>query len=302
MLRRERFAPVAATSFTTAGGFIDAATLPVTGTYTIVVDPQSSAVGATTLTLYDVPADVTASITPGGAALTLTTTIPGQNAKATFSGTAGRRVSLKVGPTCCSLKVSILKPDGTALVAATAITASGGFLDVKSLAVSGTYSIVVDPQGSVVGATTLTLYDVPADVTGSIVPGGAAVTMTLGTPGQNGKLTFTGIAGRGIALQLSAVTIGPSTTASLKLSIQKPDGTSLLAPTLYGTSGAFIDTLKLPVGGTYSIVVDPQSSATGSATLTLYDVAPDLAATIVPGGASVSLTFTTAYQNGRVTC
>jgi hypothetical protein len=291
----------ALTTVAATGGFVDARSLSLTGTYTILVDNQAAAVGAVTLTLYAVPADVTGSITPGGAAVSVTTTVPGQNAKVTFAGTAGRRVSLKVGPTCCSLKVSILKPDGTALVAATAITASGGFIDVKTLAVSGTYSIVVDPQGSVVGATTLTLYDVPADVTGSIVPGGAAVTMTLGTPGRNGKLTFTGVAGRGIALQLSAVTIGSSTTASLKLSILKPDGTSLLAPTLYGTNGAFIDTMKLPVGGTYSIVVDPQSSATGSATLTLYDVAPDLAATIVPGGASVSLTFTTAYQNGRVT-
>ena len=301
ILKPDGTALVAASSFGPAGTYIDRKSLPVSGSYKILVDPQGTAIGSATLTLYDVPADVTGSIVPGGAAVSVTTTVPGQNAKVTFAGTAGRRVSLKIGPTCCSLKVSILKPDGTALVAATAIPASGGFIDVKTLAVSGTYSIVVDPQGSVVGATTLTLYDVPADVTGSIVPGGAAVTMTLGTPGQNGKLTFTGIAGRGIALQLSAVTIGPSTTASLKLSILKPDGTSLLAPTLYGTSGAFIDTLKLPVGGTYSILVDPQSSATGSATLNLYDVAPDLAATIVPGGASVSLTFTTAYQNGRVT-
>ncbi|HEY3069863.1 MAG TPA: Ig-like domain-containing protein [Gaiellaceae bacterium] len=301
ILNPDGTALVAATSFTSLGGFIDRKTLSVTGTYTIVVDPQSSAVGATTLTLYSVPADVTGSITPGGAAVTVTTTVPGQNAKLTFAGTAARRISLKVGPTCCSVKITILNPDGTALVAATSFTSTGGFIDRKTLPVTGTYTIVVDPQSSAVGGTTLTLYDVPADVTGSIIPGGAPFTMTLGTPGQNGKLTFTGVAGRGIALNLSGVTIGTSTTSSLKLTIVKPDGTNLLAPTLYGRNGGFIDTMTLPASGTYSIAVDPQTSAVGSITLQLYDVPPELAATISPGGPPVSLVFSAPYQNGRVT-
>ena len=55
--------------------------------------------------------------------------------------------------------------------------------------------------------------------------------------------------GRGIALSLSGVTIGPSTTSSLKLSITKPDGTSFFAPALYGTNGTFVNTLTLPVTG-----------------------------------------------------
>jgi hypothetical protein len=300
ILKPDGTALVAASSFGTAGKFIDRTTLPVTGTYTILIDPQGTAIGSATLTLYDVPADVTGSITPGGAAVTVTTTTPGQNAKVTFTGTAGRRISLKVGPTCCSLKVSILKPDGTALVAATAIGTAGGFIDVKSLTVTGTYSIVVDPQSSAVGATTLTLYDVPADVSGSITPGTPS-TITLGTPGQNGRLTFAGVAGRGIALNMSGVTIGTSPTASFKVSIVKPDGTNLLAPTLYGRNGGFVDTLTLPVSGTYALVVDPQTDATGAITLTLYDVPPELSGAIVAGGAPVSLTFTAPYQNGRVT-
>src|SRR5919204_251573 len=234
ILKPDGTALVAASSFGTAGKFIDRTTLPVTGTYTILVDPQGTAIGGATLTLYDVPADVTGSITPGGAAVTVTTTTPGQNAKVTFSGTAGRRISLKVGPTCCSLKVSILKPDGTALVAATAIGTAGGFIDVKSLTVTGTYTIVVAPQSSAVGATTLPLYDVPADVTGSITPGGAAVTVTTTTPGQNAKVTFSGTAGRRISLK-----VGP-TCCSLKVSILKPDGTALVAATAIGTAGGVL--------------------------------------------------------------
>ena len=45
-----------------------------------------------TLTLYDVPPDVNASITPGGAPVTVATgPVPGQNALLRFDGIAGRR-------------------------------------------------------------------------------------------------------------------------------------------------------------------------------------------------------------------
>jgi hypothetical protein len=59
-----------------------------------VVDPQGTATGSMTLTLYNVPPDPTASIVPGGPAVTLTTTTPGQNASATFAASAGQRISL----------------------------------------------------------------------------------------------------------------------------------------------------------------------------------------------------------------
>jgi hypothetical protein len=46
------------------------------------------------LTLYDV-VDITGSITPGGSSVPVTTTIPAQNVRLTFSGTTGQRVSLE---------------------------------------------------------------------------------------------------------------------------------------------------------------------------------------------------------------
>ena len=49
---------VPATTFGTSGVFVDATTLPESGTYSIRVDYDGSSTGAVTLTLYDVPADV----------------------------------------------------------------------------------------------------------------------------------------------------------------------------------------------------------------------------------------------------
>ena len=258
------------------GGFLDTRTLPVSGLYTILVDPQGADTGSMTLTLYDVPPDATASTAPGGAPVTLSTgPVPGQNALATFSGIAGRRISLTMSDvtigtsTCCSARVSIKKPDGSALVSPTPVGRNGGFLDTRSLPLSGLYTILVDPQGIDLGSMTLTLHDVPPDLTGTISVGGPAVNLVLGpVPGQNAALRLSGTAGQRISLRLSDVTIGSSTCCSASVSIRRPDGTYLAPPSLVGTNGRTL-TVTLPVTGSYSIVVDPQGANTGGITLSV---------------------------------
>jgi hypothetical protein len=287
----------------TRGGFLEAS-LPTAGLYTFLIDPLTFSTGSVTLTLYDVPPDVVTPITPGGPPLTLTTTVPGQNAKATFSGALGQRISLKVGPVSLptsadTAKVSIVKPDGTALVAPTSFTSTGGFIDTKDLTAAGTYTILVDPQSVATGSVTLTLYDVGPDV---VVPitFTAPLTVTSTIPGQNVRATFTGAVGQQVGVLVTSVTIGTSPTGSAKVSLLRPDGAALKTVTL-GTTGGSLAPSVLPSSGTYTVLVDPQSSATGSATLTLQDVAPDVVTSILPDGNPVSVTTTSASQNARVT-
>jgi hypothetical protein len=136
------------------------------------------------------------------------------------------------------------------------------------LPASGTYTILVNPQGTDLGSMTLTLHDVPADLTGSIAIGGAAVSLNLGpVPGQNATLGFDGAAGQRVTLRLTNVTIGNSCCGA-RISLLKPDGTNVVPSIFVGTSGATM-TATLPVAGRYSIVVDPQGSYTGGITLTL---------------------------------
>jgi subtilisin family serine protease len=290
----------------TTGGFMDTRTLPAAGTYTIVVDPAGTNTGSLTVTLYDVPADLTGSVTPGGSPVTVTTTGPGQNARLTFNGSANQRVSVRMtnvtmgSSTCCGVYVSILKPDGTALVSPTFAGTNGGFIDAKTLTVSGTHTVVVDPLDISTGSMTLTLYDVPADPAPTITPGGAPATVAMTVPGQNARPAFSGTAGRQIALGVSGVTVGTSAYSGLQVSILKPDGTALVTPATFGTNGGLIDTRTLPVSGTYTIVVDPQGAATGSATLTLEDIPADVTATLTSGGPSVTVANTEPRQNMRV--
>jgi YD repeat-containing protein len=274
----------------TGGGFIDTLTLPVAGSYTILVDPTSINTGGMTLTLYDV-VDVTGAITPGGAAVPVSLTVPGQNARLTFSGTSGQRVSLNLtNVTVSSRTSSILNPDGSTLGSTT-----GLYLDTLTLPTTGTYTVLANPSSTNLGNITLTLYDVPADVTGTIVPGGSAVTVTLGTAGQNARLTFSGTLNQKISLRMTGVTIGTS-----YVSILKPDSSYLVNPTYVDTGGAFIDTKILPATGTYTIVVDPQTTSTGNMTLTLYDVV-DASGTLTIGDPPVTVTITTPGQTGNYT-
>jgi len=247
--------------------YIDTMVLPLTGSYTILIDPEGSATGSQIFVLNNVPADFTGTITPGGSAVTVTTTVPGQNAQLTFSGTVGQRVSLVVTNStfagCISAYDTIKKPDGSILASAPLCNGPATYIDTAVLPVTGSYTILIDPQGSVTGSQTLTLNDVPADFSGTITPGGAAVTVTITTAGQNGQLTFSGTATQQITVHITNNPLGTVT-----VTLRKPDGSQLTSST--SSSSSFnLATQTLPTTGTYTISIDPAGAATGSLSLNL---------------------------------
>ena len=91
-------------------------------------------------------AAVSFSITPGGSAVTVNISNAGDKATATFSGTAGQRVSLDItNSTIASMKISLLKPNGTTVFTVSA-TKTARYVDTNTLPVNGTYKLVVDPN------------------------------------------------------------------------------------------------------------------------------------------------------------
>ncbi len=283
-------------------GFIDATTLLTTGSYVIEVDPSTAATGSVTLTLYDVPADTTGTITAGGSAVSVSTSTPGQNDLRTFSGTASQRISLKMSSgswsngSPSSAHVDIKKPDGTEL--ADVLLAPNGFIDIQTLPTTGTYTIVTDPDNSSTGSVTLTLYDVDADVTGTITPGGSAVTVTTTDPGQNGEHTFSGTANQKVSLKVTGGSFSGGSINGAHVRIKRANGTQLDSA-LVVTTG-FIDTITLPATETYTVLTDPLTASTGSLTLTLYDVV-DATGSVTHGGSAVTVTLSTPGQNGSLT-
>jgi len=275
--------------------YIDAIRLPATGTYSIMLAPWASGTASATFTLLDVAPEFTSSIIPGGPSVTATTTTAGQNARLTFSGTAGQIISLRMtGVTIGSTTwVYIYNPNGTTFLSFTINVSSGGWLDATTLPSTGAYTILVDPNTTNTGSATLALHNV-VHLTGSITAGGAAVPLAINTPGQNASYTFSGTAGQQISLNITNVTVAGSTVY-----IKKPDGTTLTS-TSFGTGGSFIDNTTLPATGTYTILADPSIYNTGNLTLSLYDTA-DLTGTISSGGAPVTVNITSPGQNARLT-
>jgi YD repeat-containing protein len=280
------------TSIAASGSVIESPTLPANGLYTIAIDPQGTNIGSITLTVSDLPADVTGTITMNGPPILVTLGVPEQ--KARLSLTPGRMSLLLDNITITQSSVSLYDPSGVVLWTF-AVSPTTFFLEPYTTTSPGTYTLVIDPVGAYTGSMTVSAYNIPPDVSGTIVAGGSPVTVSITAPGQNAAITFSGTAGQQISLNLSSVTITGS-----NVSIINPDGSTLTSLTGVGTSGAFIDAKTLPATGTYRIFIDPNIAYTGSVTLTLYNVV-DVIGTVTVGGAIVNVTTTTPGQNALLT-
>lgn len=242
-------------------GFFDIFTIPADGTYLARVDPTDGGMMSNmTLTVHDVPADTTGTITAGGSAVTVTNNHPGQNGTLTFSGTANQRVSVRMtngsytGGSYCT--VSLKKPDGTTLDSD--FFSGSGFIDIQTLPTTGTYTIFVDPSDAAVGSVNVTLYDVPADLTGSVTVGGSALNVAPSVPGQNANVTFEGTSSQQVTVRITS-----STLSCVAVTLKQPNGSTLT--TKSSCAAAFnLTTQTLPVTGTYTIQINPSGANTGN--------------------------------------
>ncbi len=282
-------------SFGTSGDFIEPFTVPVDGTYKLVLDPQSYWLGTVTATFYDVPADATAAGALGATTVNTVGT-PGQNAQMTFAGLAGQRVSLTASVVSIpSSTVWIERPNGASIAQFTTGT-SGHFMSPVTLPQNGTYIVHIDPQGSGTGHMSLDPELVPGDPVYPIVANGSLVSQTNGLAGQNLLLTFTGSASQKISLVVSNSTMG-----SANVSILKPDGSTLVSNFSIASGGGYVDTTTLPVNGTYTIKADPSGTNVGSADFQLYTVPAVATGTIAPNGPTANITTTAPGQSAKLT-
>lgn len=104
------------------------------------------------------------------------------------------------------------------------------------------------------------------DVTGPITVNGAAVSVTLSTPGQTALLTFSGMAGQQVRVPVNNSTL--SSCASGVLSVLKPDGTTLgsLGSICTGNS---LGPLTMATSGTHTVKLEPGGISTGNATVSV---------------------------------
>ena len=113
---------------------------------------------------------------------------------------------------------------------------------------------------------------------------GETKSLSLTAANRIALIVFDGNAGQRVALHATNSTISGCTVRVIK-----PDGTNLFDPASL-SGNWFVDPFTLPVSGSYTIVIDPGSTFTGTMNLTLHTVS-----TTTPGQ-NASLIFTQALR------
>jgi hypothetical protein len=284
--------------------FLDGVTLDANGTHTLKLDGADATTGTITFTVYNVPNDVGSptpiSITPaqtvvgGAAAATITT--PGQDAWFSFNGTAGQRIAFKVaGSFIKSGSLDVTDPSDSPLGGTIAFGVTGGWGDPLTLPSTGTYKIRAAVNGVSTGSIVISAFIVPADATSSVVASGPATTVATSIPGQNMRVTFAGTAGHGAMVQVTASTIAGT------VKILRADGTTVLGSSTVSSAGGLIDSTTLPASETYTVLVDPKTSGTGTVSVRVLDVPADVSGSLPLTGVQQVYTTTAPGQNITLT-
>ena len=249
-------------------GYLGRITLLQNGLYRLNLSPANwTYSGSMTFTLFNVVDDdttITAAVN-GGPPVTVSTPNVGEYANATFSGTSTERIALNLTngtyPGCGlftgGIEVSIFNPDTSVLTQAGCL-GTPYFFNTVSLAENGTYKIQVNPY-PYTGSVTLTLYSVPANVSGSISIGGSGFAFTT-VVGQSANITFSNSLTQNVTVEWSS-----GTYSSCNLIVTNSSNQTVGSTGCQGATGSLL--LSSLPSGSYNIAVNPPGTNTGGMTI-----------------------------------
>jgi large repetitive protein len=250
-------------TMTASGQGLQLPKLPATGTYMIVVDNVVTS-GNIALGVFK---PLQATLTMNDAATNVSLVPPGRRALLTFDGTQGTYANVAVGGVAFAGTASVLSPTGAVLVSA-GLSTSGASLQ-PLLPRSGTYSVLLDPAGSVGGTAAVSVAEsaAPTLVANAL---GHSINLNNQTPVS---VTFRGEPGQYMSIVVGATSL---TWFSAAATVRNPDG-SFLTSTAVNTSpqgstfrgSRILNFGPLQFGGTYTVVVQQTSSVAGTVGLRL---------------------------------
>lgn len=283
------------TSFSTTGsGLLNLPSLPVSGTYTVVVYTTYGEPSNAQLTW--VPA-VTGTLASNGSAQNYAANAAGQDVYMTFNANQGDNLELTLSNIVAAggIEVHVNAANGNNLATLDCSPSNPGSscrIPLWSMA-AGTYSVVVYPLGYAQQSFTAQLAP---DVAGPALTANTSTAVNLAT-GQVERFTFTANQGDTVALQLSGVSTTPA-GQTMYAYVYRPDVgpiTTSNAYTSFSTAGSLLINLaSLPASGTYTVVVYTVYGEPGSATLTLM---PGSTGALTSNGSAQNYTASAAYQD-----
>lgn len=214
----------------------------------------------------------------------------------------GQRISVEFQPVsnvvqCGGAQLALLKPNGSAQFATGCVAFPYAFIDPQTVAIAGAWTVRLraDPGKTLTGALQAFLV---TDQSGTIKPGGPAVTMAVSIPGAVSRLTFTTTGPLRVSALLDIGTFVGDCGSNL--AILNSAGTVLGSVSCIGFASTFIEPVSLPSAATYTVLLDPTGPATGAAPLHLY-IVTDTMGTISVGGAVVTMTVNSPGGVSRLT-
>ncbi len=265
--------------------------LPVAGTYAVLL--------RTGITQVSMDARLeTNLIVPAAGSTAVTTRSAGQTTRALIAATAGDRKALMVSalttvPAETSLAYTIALPSGSTFRNGSAI-GLGTTTQLPPFTVTGTYPVVFTPTS----ATTQTSFKLGLLAGVALPIDGAPASVSIANPGEGARLDFAGVAGESLGLGVTGLALTPASVTYAGFSVYKPDATLLASVTCYADGTQCSANLpNLPVTGSYSVIAQPASGATGTLQAWLsHDVAATLAS-----GTPYGVALARPGQNGRLT-
>lgn len=286
-------------SFLTGEG--DRLTLTQSGEYLLLLDPDGAQAGAFTVPVTTIPDDVQATATVGGPAVTVGNTRPGQNAKLLFTAAEGQRIAVLcdgVSADALTVGLKLLDPSGAAVDGTSVCSKTPQTLlfDARTYA-AGTWTILLNPDRSVVDTRTLRVLAVPADAAVSTTVDSSPTTLTL-APAQNASLSFPVTAGQRFGVSCSVA--NPDQQYDVRFTLLRPDGSYQTSASCYtSNTGLLFEPPSTVMAGTWLIKIDPSTTSSVSLTLKVASVPADLDVATTPGAAGTNLALSPA-QNGTV--
>ncbi len=255
------------------GGLITTFQLPMSGVYTLMLDPDNG--GKIT---GNVQLDPGIQLAVDGSLVLVSGSGAGHATRFTIDGNAGHKlgmgltnIQLTPNTNAYWLNVSAYLPSGALLNLGSSTTCNqmtsvhyGCEIDIGILPVSGRYVVVV--QGS--NGLTASSYGILVSSDIELALTENAQTFVIGRPGGNARLYFGGTPGVAQTLHIDTQVTNPE-QRTVNYSVLRPDGAALVAP-LYsaGNVAAGPATIRIgdfPLAGVYTLFVDPLNAVMAEA-------------------------------------
>jgi YD repeat-containing protein len=278
--------------------------------YQLQVQHSGTGIGSETLQIYNVPATFTGTLTVPAAGVKGTAVrVPtsgslalGQSANLTFSGTAGQQLSFNVinstiGSGLGSCVLTVYDPNQNT-VGSGYCGVGASYLDTITLALTGTYTVNLSPQGTATGSVSISINNAQTVTTPSITVGGSAVTAKTTVAGQDVRLSFTPSSSQ-TQIAILATTV---TNPFAYLNLVNPSGSTQTYTQIDNSPSGqtfYIDTQPVTPSEEYQLWVQHYQTDDGNETLQIKNVPANISHTVTINGAAYQFS-TVVGQNANI--